>query len=190
MWELDYEESWAPKNTCLWTVGLGKTLESPLDCKQIQLVHHKGNQSCVFIERTDVEAETPIFWPPDEKNWLIWEDPDVGKDWRQGEKGMTEDEMVRWHYQLNGHGFGWTLGVGDWQGGLACCCSWGRKESDSTEGLNWTEPLLGYFGLLISVSSAAFAAKLLQLCPTLCDPMDCSLPGFSFHGIFQERVLE
>ena len=113
-----------------------KTLESPLDCKEIQPVHPKGDQSWVFIGRTDIEAETPILWPPNVKSWLIWKDPDAGKDWGQEEKGMTADEMVRWHHRLNGHGFGWTLGVGDGQGGLACCSSWGRKESDMTEQLN------------------------------------------------------
>ena len=120
-------------------VVLEKTLESPLDCKEIQPVHPKGNQSCVFIVRTDVEAETPILWPPDAKSWLIWKDPDAGKDWGQEEKGTTEDEMVGWHHQLNGHGFGWSPGVGDGQGGLVCCSSWGHKESDMTEWLNWTE---------------------------------------------------
>ena len=123
MWELDYKESWVPKNWCFLTVVLEKTLESPLDCKEIQPVHPKGDQSWVFIGRTDVEAEVPILWPPDVKGWLIWKDPDAGKDWRREEKGMTEDEMVGWHYWLNGHGFGWTLGVGDGQGGLACCGS-------------------------------------------------------------------
>ena len=142
MWELDCEESWVPKNWCFWTVVVEKTLKSPLDCKEIQLVHSKGDQSWVFIGRTDVEAETPILWPPDTKSWLIWKDPDAGKDWGQ-EKGMTEDKMAGWHHWLNGHEFGWTLGVGDGQGGLACCGSWGRKESDTTEQLNWTEGLLG-----------------------------------------------
>ena len=102
-------------------------------------LHPKGNQSQIFTGKTDAEAETPILWPPDTKNWLIWKDPDVGKDWRQEEKGMTEDEMVGWHHRLNGHGFGWIPGVGEGQGGLACCDSWGRKESDMTERLNWTE---------------------------------------------------
>ena len=139
MWELDYKESWTPKNWCFWTVVLEKTLESPLDCKEIQPVHPKGDQSWVFIERTDVKAETPILWPPDAKSWLIWKDPDPGKDWGQEEKGTTEDEMVGWHHRLNGHEFGWTPGVGDGQRGLACCGSWGRKESDTTEPLNWTE---------------------------------------------------
>jgi len=106
MWELDYKESWAPKNCCFWTVVLEKTLESPLACKEIQPVHPKGDQSWVFIGRTDVEAETPILWPPYVKSWLIWKDPDAGKDWGQEEKGVTEDEMVGWHHQLNGHEFG------------------------------------------------------------------------------------
>ena len=137
MWELDGEESWVPKNWCLWTVMLEKTLESPLDLKEIQPVHPKGGQSRVFIGRTDVEAETPILRPPHVKSWLIGKDPDAGKDWGQEEKGTTEGEMVGWHHQLNGHGFGWTPGVGDGQGGPACCSSWSRKESDTTERLNW-----------------------------------------------------
>ena len=139
MWELDYKESWAPKNWCFWTVVLEKTLESPLDCKEIQPVHSKGNQSWTFIWRTDTEAETPILWPPDAKNWLIGKDPDVGKDWRQEEKGTTEDEIVRWHHQLDGHEFEKASGVGDGQGSLACCSPWCRKETDMTEPLNWTE---------------------------------------------------
>ena len=110
-------ESWtvkkAQKNWCFWSVVLEKTLESPLDCKEIQPVHPKGDESLVFIGRTDVEAETPILWPPDVKSWIIGKDPDAGKDWGQEEKGTTEDEMVGWHHQLNGHGFGWTPGVGD-----------------------------------------------------------------------------
>ena len=104
-WELDYKESWAPKNWCFWTVVLETTFESPLGCKEIQPVHPKGAQSWVFIGRTDVEAQTPILWPPDVKSWLIWKDPDAGKDWRQEEKGMTEGEMVVWHHWLNGHEF-------------------------------------------------------------------------------------
>ena len=106
MLELDYKESCAPKNWCFWTVILEKILESPLECKEIQLVHPGGDQSWVFIGRAGFEAETPIFWPPDAKSWLIWKDPAAGKDWRQEEKGMTEDEMVRWHHWLNGHEFG------------------------------------------------------------------------------------
>ena len=138
MWELDYKESWVQKNWCFWIVVL-KTLESPLDCTEIQPVHPKGDQSWVFIGRNDVEVETPILWPPDAKSWLIWKDPDAGKDWGQEKKGTTEIEMVGWHHHLNGHGFRWILGVGDGQGGLACCGSWGHKESGMTEWLNWTE---------------------------------------------------
>ena len=140
MWELDCEESWAPENWCFWTVVLEKTLESPLDCKEIQPVHPKGNQPRIFIGRTDVEAETLILCPPDVKSWHIWKDPDAGKDWRQEEKGPTEVEMVGRHQWLNGRESEWTPGVGDGQGGLACCNSWGRKELDTTERLNWTEP--------------------------------------------------
>ena len=139
MWELDYKESWELKNLCFWTVVLEKTLKSPLDCKKIQPVHPKGNQSWIFIGRTDAEAETPILWPPDEKSWLIWKHPDAGKDWGQEEKGTTEDEMVGWHHRLNGHEFGWTLGVDNGQGGIACCSSWDCKESDTTEQLNCTD---------------------------------------------------
>ena len=137
MRELDHKEGWTLKNWCFWTVVLEKSLESPLNTKEIQRVRPKGDQSWVFNGRTDVEAETPILWPPDGKSWLIWKDLDSGKDWGQEEKGATEDEMVGWHHQLNGHECGWTLGVGDGQGGLACCSSWGRKESDTTEQLNW-----------------------------------------------------
>ena len=146
MWGLDYKESWALKNWCFQTVVLEKTLPSPLDCKEIQPFHPKGDQSWVLIGRTDIEAETPVLWLPDAKSWLMGKDPDAGKDWGQEEKGTTEDEMVGWHHQLDGRGFGWTLGVGDIQGGLACCSSWGREESDMTERLNWTE-LKGYLYL-------------------------------------------
>ena len=120
---------------------LEKTLESPLDYKEIQLVHSKGNQSWIFIGRTDAEAETPVLWPPDMKNWLIGKDPDAGKDWRQEEKGPTEDEMVGWHHRLNGHEFEQAPGVGDGQASLVCCSPWGRKELDTTEQVNWTEDL-------------------------------------------------
>ena len=133
----DYKESWALKNWCFWTVMLEKTLASPLDCKEVQLVHPKGDQSWVFIGRTDIEAETPILWPPDAKSWLIGKDSDPGKDWGQEEKGTTEDEMVGWHHWLNGHEFVQTLGVGDGQGGLACYSPWGHEESDTTKLLNW-----------------------------------------------------
>ena len=139
MWELDCKESWALKNLCFWIVVLEKTLESPLYCKETQPVHPKGDQSCVFTGRTDAWAETPIFWPPNAKSWLIWKEPDAEKDWGQEEKGMTEDEVVGWHHRLNGHGFEWTPGVGDGQGSLMWCSPRGRKESDTTEQLNWIE---------------------------------------------------
>ena len=113
MWELDYKESWALKNSCFWTVVLETILESSLDCKEIKPVNPKGNQSWIFIGRTDVEAEAPVLWPPDVKNWLIRKDLDSGKDWRQEEKGTTEDEIVGWHYQLSGHEFEQTPGVKD-----------------------------------------------------------------------------
>ena len=116
-----------------------KTLESPLDCKEVQPVHPKGDQSWVFTGKTDAEAETPIIWRPHLKSWLIGKDPDAGRDWGQEEKGMTEDEMGGCHHWLDGHESEWTLGVGDGQRDLACCDSWGRKESDMTERLNWTE---------------------------------------------------
>ena len=138
MWELDYKESWAPKNWCFWIVLFEKTLESPLDYKEIQPVHPKGDQSWVFIGRTDFEAETPVLWPPDAKSWLLWKDPDAGKDWGQEEKGTTEDEMVVWHHWPNGHGFVWTPGVDDGQGSLACCGMGSQRARDDwvTE-MNW-----------------------------------------------------
>ena len=131
------EENWTLKNWCFWSVVLEKTLESPLDCKEIQPVHSKGDQSWVFFGRADAKAETPIL--SQAKSWLIGKDSDAGQDWRQEEKGMTEDEMAGWHHWLNGHEFEWTPGVGDGQWGLACYNSWGHKESDTTERLNWTD---------------------------------------------------
>ena len=139
MWELDHKENWASKNWCFWNVMLEKTLESPLDCKEIQPVHPKGDQSWVFIRRTDAEGETPILWPPDVKNWLIGKDPASGKDWRQEQKGTTEDDIVGWHHQLYGHEFAQAPGAGDGQGSLVCCSPWGHKESDATERLNWQQ---------------------------------------------------
>ena len=136
---LECEEVWGLKNWCFWTVVLEKTLESPLDCKDIQQVHPKGDQSWVFIGRTDAKAETPVLWPPHVKSWLTGKDSDAGRDWGQEEKGTTDDEMAGWHHWLDGHEFEWTPGVGDGQGVLVCCDSWGRKESDTTERLNWTE---------------------------------------------------
>ena len=119
----------------------------------LQRVNPKGNQSWIFIERTDDEAETPILWPPDVKNWLMWKDPDAGKVWRQEEKGTTEDEIVGWHHQLYGHEFEETLGAGDGEGGRVCCSPWGRKQLDTTERLNWTE-------LLVLISLSSFLAMI------------------------------
>ena len=138
MWDLDCEESWALKNWCFWTVVLEKTLESPLDCKEIQPVHSEEDESWVLFGRNDAEAETPVLWSPHAKSWLIGKDSDAGRDWRQEGKGTTEDEMAGWHHRLNGREFEWIPGVGDGQVGLASCNSWGCKESDTTEQLNWT----------------------------------------------------
>ena len=137
--KLSAEESWVPKNWCFWTVVLEKTLESSLDCKEINLVNPKGNQSWILIGRTDTEAEAPILWPSDAKNWLIGKDPDAGKDRRQEEKWTTEDEMVGWHHWLDGHEFEQVLGVGDGLGSLVCCSPWGHKKLDMSEWLNWTK---------------------------------------------------
>ena len=153
MWELDHRESWMLKNCCFWTVVLEQTLESPLGCKEIKPVHPQRNQSWIFIGRTDAEAEALILWPPDAKNWLIGKDPDAGKDWGREEKGMTEDEILGWHHQLDGHEFEQAPGVGDGQGGLACYSAWGHSQTWLTD---WTElkhkttqwqPLILYVGL-------------------------------------------
>ena len=128
MWELNYKESWEPKNWCFWTVVLEKTLESPLDCKEIQPVNPEGNQSWMFFGRTDAEAEIPILWPPDAKNWLIGKDPDAGKDWRQEEKGTAEDVIVGWHHQLDRLEFEQALRIGDGLGSLECYSPWGCQE--------------------------------------------------------------
>ena len=137
-WELDHKESWMTKNWCFWTVVLEKTLESPLHHKEIKLVHPKGNQSWIFIGRTDAKAEAPVLWPLDAKTWLTGKDPDAGTDRKQEEKGTTEDEMVGWHHQLNGQEFEQAPGDGEGQGSLACCRPCGCKESDRTERLNFT----------------------------------------------------
>ena len=173
MWELDYKESWVLNNWCFWTVVLEKTLESPLDCKEIQPV----------IGRTDDEAETAILWPPDAKSWLIGKHPDAGKDWGQEEKGTTEDEMVGWPHWLSGHGFEWIPGVGDGQGGLTCCGSWGRKELDTTERLNWTDWfffLLHHFKKshrLVSGSPVIESGSSVALWPSFCNAKREKLPG-------------
>ena len=141
-WELDCEESWAPKNWCFWSMVLEKTLESPLDCKEIQPVHSEGDRSWVFFGSNDAEAETPVLWPPYVKSWLIGKDCDAGRDWRQEEKETTEDEMAGWHHRLDGQEFWWTPEVGDGQGGLECWDSWGRRVGhDWVTELNWTESL-------------------------------------------------
>ena len=138
-------ESWTMKNAEHRRIGAfelwcwRRLLKSPLDCKEVQPAHPKGDQPWVFTGRTDAEAETPILWPPGAKSWLIGKDPDAGRDWGQEEKGTTEDEMAGWHHGLDGCESEWTPGVGDGQGGLVCCDSWDRKESDTTERLNWTE---------------------------------------------------
>ena len=140
MWELDYKESWAPNKLWFWW-RLERCKETLERCKEIKPVNPQGNPSWIFTGRTeaDAEAEAPILWPPDAKNWLVGKDPDAGKDWRQEEKRMTEDEMVGWHHLLDGHEFEQAPGVGDRQGSLVCCSPWGHKELDMTEGLNWTE---------------------------------------------------
>ena len=161
MWELDHKEGWAWKNWCFWTVVLEKTLESPLDCKEIQPVHPKGNQFWIFIRRTDVEAEALILWSSDAKNWLIGKDPDSGNDWRQEEKGTTEDEMVGWHHWLDGHEFEQAPGAGDRHGSLDCCSSWGCKESymrewtTATNNINYNKSIIKirFFFILCRVAS-------------------------------------
>ena len=232
MWELDSKKSWVLKNWCFWTVMLEKTLERPLDFK-IKPVNPKGNQSWIFIGRTDAEAEAPIVWPPDAKNWLTGKDPDAGNDWRL-EKGTTEDEMVGWHHWLDGYEFEPPPGAGNKQGSLACYSPWGHKESDMTEQLNWSKEIktvlcmkvlrewyekqhngrkyfqtmylikelyldyikkyrwqtsqwqcnnISYYvhNEIPSDTSSVQFSSVAQLCPTLCDPMDCSTPGFPVH---------
>ena len=157
MWELDCEEGWTPKNWCFWTVVLEKTLESPLDCKEIQLVHSEWDQPWDLFGRNDAKAETPVLWPPHAKSWLIGKDSDAGRDWGQEEEGTTEDEMAGWHHWLHGRESQWTLGVGDGQGGLACFDSRGHKESDTIERLIWSDlmvPLI-FWGISILFSIAA-----------------------------------
>ena len=133
MCKLDYKESWEPKNGCFSTVVLEKTLKNPWDCREIKPVNPKWNQSSIFIARTDAEAEALILWQPDAKNWLIWKGPDAGNDWRQEEKGTTEDEMVGWHHWISGHEFEQALGIGDGQGSLACFSPWGPKETQVSD---------------------------------------------------------
>ena len=162
MWELDHKESWALKNWCFWTVVLKKTIESPLDCKGIKPVNPKGNQSLIFIGRTDPETEAPIFRPPDAKTWLTGKDPDARKDWRQEEKGMTEDEVDGWHHWLNGHEF--EQGVGEGKGSPACCSPWGCNKSDMTEWLK-NNNKNGLFMLLWGLNEKIYVRQL-ELCLT------------------------
>ena len=148
------KKAWAPKNWCFWTVVLEKTLESPLDYKEIQPVHPKGDQSWLFIGRTDVEAETSILWPPHAKSWLIGKDPDAGRDLGQEEKGTTEDEVIGWYHRLSGHEFERALGVGNGQGGLVCCSPWGRRV-----GHDWATELnynLSQHGSLVVIKVLSF----------------------------------
>ena len=159
---------------------LEKTLESPLDCKEIQPVHPKGNQSWIFTGRTDAEAETPVLWPPDGKNWFTGKDPDAGKNCRWEEKRTTEDEMVRWHHRLNGHEFEQAPRVIEGQGGLVCC----------SHGVTKIQTLLSDWTELTYLLHGSVCAKSLQFCLTPCAPMDCSLPCPSVYGILQARVLE
>ena len=158
MWELDYKENMSAKELMLFNCGVGEDSWESLGLKEIQPVHPKGDQSWVFIGEIDAEAETPILWPPDAKSWLTGKDPDAGRDWGQQEKGTTEDEMAGWHHQLNGHEFVWTQGIGDGQGGLVCCGSWGREVSDTSERLKWTEqPLLHW--KIIHIACLLFPTK-------------------------------
>ena len=145
IWELDHKEGWVPKNWCFRSVVLEKTLEGPLDCKEIKPVNSKGNQPWIFIGRTDAKAEASVLWPPDAKNQLTGKDPDARKDWGQEEKGATEDEMVGWHHQLNGHEFDQTPGDGEGQGNLALCGPWGRKELDTTRAVKRRQHYHSYY---------------------------------------------
>ena len=174
MWELDCEEGWAPKNWCFWTVVLEKILESPLDCKKIQPVHPKGDQSWVFIGRTDAKAETPILWPPHAKSWLIGKDSDAGRDWGEEEKGTTEDEMAGWNHRLDGHGFGWTPGVGDGQGGLAATVH-GVTESQTWLS-DWTE-LTPHTSARVGVQTPTQPAPEWVSYAALCCPLTSPSPG-------------
>ena len=161
---MNHKEGWAPKNWCFLTVVLEKTPECSLNIKKIKLVNPKGNQSWIYIGRTDAETETSILWPPEEKNWLIGKYPDSGKDWSQEEKGTTEDEMVGWHHWLDGYEFEQALRIGDGQGSLACCISWGSKELDTTEWLNWTESICSKMVKNYNWKASSFRVELMVKC--------------------------
>ena len=181
MWELHHEEGWVLKNCCFRTVVLEKTLESPLDSKDIKPVNPKQNQLWIFIGKTDDEAEPSIFWSPDAKNWLTGKDSHVGSEWGQEEKGTIENEMVGWHHRHNGHGFEQTSKDSEGEGSLVYCSPWGRKESDMTEWLKTTNH---------TIQHSCIHTKLLQSCPALCNPMDYNPPSSSVHGILQAIILE
>ena len=157
--QLDCEEDWALKNWCFWTVVLEKSLESPLDCKEIQPVHSEGDQPWDFFGRNDAKAESPVLWPPHVKSWLIGKDTDAGRDWGWEEKGTTEDEMAGWHHWFDGRESEWSPGVGDGKGGLACCDSWGRKESDMTELLIWSDLITTNYHIVQSSSELIYYSK-------------------------------
>ena len=178
MWELDHKEVWALKKWCFQIVGLEKTLKSPLDCKEIKPVNTKRNQLCIFIGGTDVEAEAPILWPPHSKTWFIGKDTDAGRDWREKEKGVAEDKAVRWHHWLDGHGSQQILGDSE-----------GSKFWEMVKDRDvW--PIAVHGLQRVGHSLVTEVSEVAQSCPTLCDLMDCSLPGSSLHGILQARVLE
>ena len=204
MWELDCEESWVLRNWCFWTVVLEKTLERPLDCKEIQLVHSEGDQPWDFFGRNEAKAETPVLWPPHVKSWLIGKDSDAGRDWGQEEKGTTEDEMAGWHHWLDGHESEWISGIGDGQGGLACCDSWGRKESDTTEWLIWSDLIwliseafdgaslrwtyAFSFGLHISPLYCTLITTLEQFLNVGCAPVPSEVES-SFYCVSQSKTI-
>ena len=208
MCELDYKESWALKNWCFWNYGVGENSWESFRLQGDPTSQSWGKSILNTHWKDWCWSWSSILWPPDVKNWLTRKDPVVGKDWRQEEKGMTEDEMVGWYYQLNEHELEQAPGVGDGQGSLACCSPWDHKESDTTEQLNWTD-LSIYLPIYLSIFaytqpyityihsyngiifySSMSACLVVQLCPILWDLLDCSLPGFSVHGIFQARILD
>ena len=164
-WDLDHEEGWVLKNWCFWTTILERTLESPLGCKEIKPINPQGNQPWIFIGRTDAEAEAPILWPLDMKSWLIRKDPDAGKDWRQEEKGMTEDEVVGWHHLLNGHEFAQALGIGEGQGSLVCCSAWGCRVGHNwaTEQQHISDIIYLSFSIWLPSLSVIISIMLLQM---------------------------
>ena len=191
MWELDCEKGWELKNWCFWTVVLEKTLETPLDCKEIQPVHSE-DQPWDFFGRNDAKAETPVLWSPHAKSWLIGKDSDAGRHWGQEEKGTTEDEMAGWHHWLDGHESQWTPGVGDGQGGLACCDSWGRKESDTTKRLNWTELNWNNYSKIQIVWKWVFICSFLNYTSELvlnCKWLDGHIFLFLRHDLSQFYIL-